>query len=477
MPIDLSRPLAWTTADSEETALLKNLQGNILKGHGRDNTKNIFFRFGEDVQRSKDLLRNIDHIWVTDALTQLTETETFKQSKGTIPGNTFGALFLSAAGYSALQLAFPDLEKNSVFNPGMKVQTDQNDLSDPPPSIWEPPFQERIDGMLLIADDDLQRGNLALEEALSALSAAGAFILWIQEGKALRDKNTNEGLEHFGYVDGRSQPQLLVESVEPGKWDSSFPLDTALVRDPFAEDETAFGSFFIFRKLEQDVAGFKFREQLLAEDLGFIGAGQRELAGALVVGRFEDGTPVVEFDAAQASVPVSNDFDYLSDAGASRCPFHAHIRKTNPRGSGPGGLADERTRIMPRRGLTYEDVPRAVHPSDLPEADTLEEFKTDVMPLLPSSGLGLLFMAYNSRLDDQFAFTQRIWANNLNFPEPASGIDGVIGQGANIPDGQLYPVTWGDPASEVKPFDFKGFVKMLGGEYFFAPSKAFFASL
>lgn len=478
MPIDLSQPLAWTTADADETAMLKSLQGNILKGHGRDRTWNIFFRLGDKPAISRELLKTLDRIWVTDALTQLTETEVFKKSKGTIPGNTFGALFLSATGYAAIQLAFPDLSHNSVFTPGMKVQADPNDLADPHPSLWEEPFQRDIDGMLLIADDDLHRGTLALVEARSILTAAGATVVWIQEGVALRDKTTNEGLEHFGYVDGRSQPQLLVESIDPGtRWDSSFPLDSALVPDPFVDDETAFGSFFIFRKLEQDVAGFKHREQLLADHLGYQGAGQRELAGAYVVGRFEDGTPVVEFNAAQGTAPVPNDFDYSADPAASRCPFHAHIRKTNPRGSGPGGLADERTRIMPRRGITYEDIPRTVHPSDLPEAETLADFLSDVLPLLPSSGLGLLFMAYNSRLDEQFVFTQRVWANNLNFPEPASGLDGTIGQGPNIPGGQLFPVTWGDDATRQLPFDFQGFVKMRGGEYFFAPSKAFFANL
>ena len=42
MPINLNAPLAWTKADSDELKMLQSLQGNILKGHGRDYTANIF---------------------------------------------------------------------------------------------------------------------------------------------------------------------------------------------------------------------------------------------------------------------------------------------------------------------------------------------------------------------------------------------------------------------------------------------------
>jgi len=47
----------------------------------------------------------------------------------------------------------------------------------------------------------------------------------------------------------------------------------------------------VFRKLEQNVWGFKKREEELAHDLG-LKEEEEERAGALIVGRFEDGTPV-----------------------------------------------------------------------------------------------------------------------------------------------------------------------------------------
>ena len=47
MPIDLTRPLAWKKASHDEQRMLDALQGNILKGHGRPNTTNIFFQIDQ----------------------------------------------------------------------------------------------------------------------------------------------------------------------------------------------------------------------------------------------------------------------------------------------------------------------------------------------------------------------------------------------------------------------------------------------
>ena len=90
-------------------------------------------------------------------------------------------------------------------------------------------------------------------------------------------------------------------------------------------------------------------------------------------------------------------------------------------------------------------------------------------------------MAYMASIEEQFEFMQHKLANNPNFlhPEtqaqqPATGLDPVIGQG---PGGvaQRWPTHWGKP--DCQAFDFHSFVTLLGGEYFFAPSLSFLASL
>ena len=175
----------------------------------------------------------------------------------------------------------------------------------------------------------------------------------------------------------------------------------------------------------------------------------------------------------------ANDFNYTSDPG-SRCPFHAHIRKVNPRGTGGAEPEpQERLHIMARRGITFEDIKRDFHPDELPESKSMAEFLAKVAPKLPVNGVGLLFMAYNNTIARQFKFTQQTWANNQNFPIPGvHGIDPVIGQGATNSTAQVLAKEWDNLAAGTSnATQFSGFVHMKGGEYFFSPSLTFLKNL
>ena len=473
MPIDLTKPLSWKNASVEEQRMLQCLQGNILKAHGRPETLNIFFKLDPTKPlESKRALRELANYHITTAAKQLRETEEFKNAKS--PGGIFVAAFLSATGYAALGVPGPAMPDEPFFLNGMRHQTSLGALNDDM-ATWEAGFAQQIDGMILIGDMTRAGVDAKHADITKLLGEAGAAILHEQVGSAVKN-HADVGIEHFGYVDGRSQPLLLTEDVSDEaatagsvRWDPSFGLSAALVQDPAANDATSFGSYFIFRKLEQDVRGFKRMEQELADAL-YLKGEARELAGALVVGRFEDGTPVTMADDAKGQVPP-NDFNYSNDPG-TRCPFHAHIRKVNPRHAAPF----ERSHIMPRRGIPFTETPRRVHPSDLPDAKSLADFDQTIAPLLPTGGVGLLFMAYNRSLADQFVFTQQTWANNQNFPNGNSGIDPIIGQGPGAAVAQSWPDGWDQPKPPVA-FGFSGFVTMRGGEYFFAPSLTFLKNL
>jgi Dyp-type peroxidase family len=481
MAINLNTALAWKSATPDEQRMLQALQGNILKGHGRKFTANIFFRLDPTkALESKRLLRELANHHLTNAHKQLLDTEKL-QTTG-VGGEPFAHLALSAKGYQALGMA-AGAPADADFQGGMKSAASLGALSDPPVANWEAPFQQDLHGLLLAADETESKTAALAREFEELIADAGATVVHVQHGKALLNA-ANVGIENFGYVDGRSQPLLLQEDIDEEsqkagrlRWDPGFTLGAALVKDPGATDPNSFGSFFVFRKLEQDVQGFKRREQEIADVLGLTG-GARELAGAMIVGRFEDGTPVTLSNKARGAAPP-NDFDYTGDAG-KRCPFHGHIRKANPRGSGGAEPEPaERNHLMPRRGIPYEDVKRAFHPDELPEAETLADFNAKVAPLLPTGGVGLLFMAYNSRIAQQFKFTQQTWVNNTNFPVApagAHGIDPVIGQGAVIPNHQKLPNPW-DTANNANNVTFSGFVKMKGGEYFFSPSMTFLKDL
>jgi hypothetical protein len=156
--------------------------------------------------------------------------------------------------------------------------------------------------------------------------------------------------------------------------------------------------------------------------------------------------------------PVMNDFTYASDGHGMKCPFFAHTRKVNPRDD------DTRSHLMARRGQTYGV--RADDPSD-----------EDVPPnRRPTGGVGLLFMAFNSNIAQQFEHTQRTLANAAGRGDTA-GMDPVIGQGrrGKVRGAQRWA---GNPKTDLRSGGpVAQAVTMKGGEYFFAPSLVFLKGL
>ena len=94
MAIDLTKPLTWKSTTHEEQMMLRSLQGNILKGHGRVETTNIFFTIDAGKALAmRRALRTIANFHVTSAQQQLVETEAFQRSGHA--GSTFVAAFLA----------------------------------------------------------------------------------------------------------------------------------------------------------------------------------------------------------------------------------------------------------------------------------------------------------------------------------------------------------------------------------------------
>ena len=172
--------------------------------------------------------------------------------------------------------------------------------------------------------------------------------------------------------------------------------------------------------------------------------------GAAAVGRFKDGTLIINHGSPQGNVSIPNDFNFGNGTGKEKCPFHAHIRKTNPRGDTTAfvSLEEERSHRIARRGITYGT--REPDFSDEPEGD-----------------VGLLFMCYQQSIAHQFEFMQNSWADNERFlPPQQPGVDPVIGQGGS--QDQNWPISHG--SSTTASFNFGEFVTLKGGEYFFTPS-------
>lgn len=383
---------------------------------------------------------------------------------------------LGAAGYDYLGISPDQRPPDARFAGGMKASN--GSLLDPPVNTWDSGYQGTIHGIILLALGETSRTNLdkRMVRTVDRLRLHGlATVLCVEEGDGIKNDD-HQDIEHFGYVDGISQPKFFLEEVagtNRSNWDPLMPLSLVLVPDPAGSVENSFGSYFVFRKLEQNVRGFKEREKQLAKEL--FNDNTSELAGAMAVGRFENGTPVTlsDDDLTIHGIPIPpadrgtlNNFNYGSDAAGARCPFHAHIRKSTPRGdsTGLGGTLDgEKNRMMAWRGIIYGH--RFVHPNRA----TFEE--------MPTKNVGLLFMSFQYDLAAQFEFIQKQWVNEANFSRPNTGKDPVIGQGPIANNSQHYAAHYNDPASVKAASAFGGFVTLKGGEYLFSPCMSFLRNL
>ncbi|UZS00203.1 Dyp-type peroxidase [Chondrinema litorale] len=434
--------------------ILTNLQGNILKSHGRNHVKILFIDFiGEEA----DIKLWISKLEITSAFKQRATKETRKIIKDH-DGGVFMNFLLSATGYE--ELGFEDIKPlcnngNDSFREGMKSAKVRRKLGDPSIEDWENGYKEQIDAAIIIADDDEKRLLNKIDEVKTSLIGLGDIV---QEEDGVKLPG---GIEHFGFKDGISDPIFFKDDIEEtikkggiDKWDPVAPLDIILVKDPFVKDGNhSYGSFCVFRKLEQDVVGFEKKISILGEKLKLNNTQlqknvtKEEFAGALAVGRFKDGTPLVLSDSPTGLNNSQNNFDYKEeDQKGLKCPFHSHIRKTNPRGQGI---------LVPKRFIIRRGIPYGK------QKDTNKK--------------GLLFMCFQSSLRKQFNFMQKTWANKVRFPpfRDKTGIDPLIGQGNK--GSQKWPESYNN--KKEFDFDFGGFISMKGGEYFFAPSIDFLKNL
>ena len=448
----------WDQANGDTVTMLDALQANILESHVRRQMAVLFVAF-DDAEAGCMCLRDVVDLQVAvgdrprraPLMKSASEHHQERQPGSPEPERTYVGLGLSFSGYTALGIHSDHVPPDVAFRTGMRSCREL--LGDPPAADWESPYDQKIHGVVLISArsaDDV----LTAVEGISGQLKDRAQVLGRQNG-ALIKENGNV-VENFGFQDGISGPRF-VETADVGpapgadEWDPRLPLNRVLVPDPGAVDHpdtdpnVHHGSYLVYRKLEQDVTGFRAACTGLARSLNpqLDGPELEDLATdvqAWLIGRQKDGTPLVP-GGAPGDGP--NSFTYLNDATALHCPFLAHVRKVNPRGS--NDRKSDTLRLMARRGITYDD----------------------------GGSVGLLFMAVNANLGEQFEFVQKSWANDRNSPQSfgrnSGGMDQIIGQGDR---GQitLFQGLAGPRGEVVAPVPPP--VTMRGGEYFFLPSLA-----
>ena len=488
MPIDLDEVIPINPDDPKYLPMLANLQGNILKSHGRNHAVHLFLTFNEDSSEIRRWIADFSARYVTSALRQHLETKELRANE--ISGRLFAGFHLSAKGYAALNL--PDfnledfVEDTSVnncpdvyFKAGMEFSG--GEINDVPRDEWEANFRDNdIDALVILADDDAPRLKEMSALVIESLKNA-AVNIFTQNGVVLRNE-AGKPIEHFGFRDCISQPVFYSEDVEKArvngfeKWDSLAPLSLVLERDPLSVEEDCFGSYLVYRKLEQNVKKFKSQEAELA-GAGCLNltANDLEKAGALIVGRFRNGVPIElsAFDTDENLIDF-NDFNFVGDdvqPTVSRCPYQGHIRRMMPRGE--TGLdengkvkAEELQHRIVRRGVPYDGRERDADGKLLDESAAEKD-------------VGLLFICFQSSIPKQFGFVQAKWANTTEFfDKNGVGIDPIAGQyeTGDASEYQKWHLNWGVDEGK-KAFNFESCVVLKGGEFFFTPSLSFLQSL
>lgn len=365
---------------------------------------------------------------------------------------------------------------------------------DPAPRISMSSVHAALQLRLLSKSKDAQTTADARKSLMAEMNRLvevdpGVRPLSIQWMQRQRDGSSENMKDHFGFADGNSNP-VLYESQAGTHYSNRVHLGEILCGYPNLADETAplgdatnrahamlrDGSFMALRKLRQDVEQLEdVLSRATRQATETVGpdapALTREMLMAKMMGRWPTGHP----QAGQPLTPTPppgpqyNDFNYDADAQARLCPFHAHIRRANPRIPITKADAGARPPRIVRRGMSYgppvnRDDPQAAKSAPQPER-------------------GLVFMAYNASLGEQFEVVQR-WLAGGNSSGASSGESDPF-LGLSEPGrlrhfrfehgGKIVRVALdGSDRLHDEP---RPFVRLEWGAYFFAPSKKALASL
>lgn len=497
---------------------LNDVQGNIVKGYGRygyPKARYLFFRFTDPYQ-SRYFVRALYPL-ITNAC------------RWPDPAQRPPATTNIAFSYQGLvHLGLPVEALHSFpeeFSMGMKARADilgDNDSS--APENWDPIWQEDKHVHMFMSInaqnlDALERRYNEIQQITTQYSDGVQQLFGhrndqsddagYQQASALFINGQPTAKEHFGFVDGISNPVFKGTGDDPDKVigagkPTRQPPDSKAGWEPLATGEFLLGypdeaqelpvapvprhlsmngTFMVYRKLHQNVGSFNRYLREVGQDF----PGGPEHLAAKLTGRWRNGAPISEFpdaeqadkfieelNEAQARAYQATDeqeraqaqahyqklkirltgFNFNQDIDGARCPLGAHIRRVNPRGSlehgkkafaTPGALVDRR-RIL-RRGLPYGEVTDS-------DSDTGDH--------------GIILMVINASIRRQFEFVQQQWVNYGNDYNLANDKDPICG---NQEHHGAMTIQGSSP--ENPPFicpRLPRFVDTRGGEYFFIPS-------
>jgi Dyp-type peroxidase family len=426
------------STDSEPQLEIDDIQGDILVGLPKDFEWFISFTI-ENPENFKRFARNS----LVTRITSTAEVLAWESAFQTLKGNTQGVklplvgLNVAFAKSGLEKLNVPGTIDDDAFNHGQS---------------------EKLDGVILITGPTQEAVDRVREELNAHLD--GWSVLDEQCG---RTRPNHRGHEHFGFLDGISQPAIRgkVDRILPSREFLHLERNPNNPAQGFAGSPLLWPGAFVFgypsaaKNANEAPDGpgeraeggppwtrngslmviNRFR-QLVPEFNNFIEA--KELFAARIVGRWKSGAPlsrapIRDNSAMGADRLRDNDFDFDGDLLGDRCPVTAHIRKVYPRDSNT-----TYSHRLIRRGIPFG-----------PEV-TAEEEQAGRSSDEASQQRGLMFVCYQTSIKEQFEYVTSLIKDTLN---NGASKDALFGHGEH------------------------SFIQLTGGGYFFMPSISTFTNI
>jgi Dyp-type peroxidase family len=407
------------SSQCDETPLLNpaEIQGDSLAGFKKPYEIFLFFAI-KDLETCRDSLKNLipaisnlEQVWYFN--------RAFSAARRSGRGGVLSACWMNIAftwhGLRTLWTRAPE-PSDDAYVIGMRERARLLGDAQTQAVVRQWKFggpETEPDFAVLIAADDLAVAERRCAEIAEELS--GQHVVW----KEVTENLGRRFVGTFGFRDGLSQPAVrcrLDISGRPRLDEDTIRDNEAEVRDfllgyhePSTDATYKDCSMTVFRRYV--VLEKEFQEAVS----GIVATLRKEHAIAAVcdeaylasrlMGRWPNGAFVgtnlerrfVEtLDRTESAVNLF-DRDVLRS-----CPYSSHIRKAYPRNDIP----EKAQRRIIRRGMPFER-------------------KTD-----NAIETGLMFVCYQSSIQDHFEHIQRRWMNNPNFPEDSVGYDPIVGQNA-----------------------------------------------
>ena len=273
----------------------------------------------------------------------------------------------------------------------------------------------------------------------------------------------NNFTDHFGFRDGISQPKIEGFHHKSEKYNLCKPGEFILghINEKNAYNDSPFitgekssdaekylaidphnnhynlglnGSYLAIMQFKQEVE--KFEEE-----------NQDPLDAAKIIGRWKSGAPLtLAHEEDDHRLKRENDFTYDGDQYGFKCPLGSHIRRSNPR--------------------EFTDKTKNLSDS-LKERKIINNHRILRRGRLYNRGnqeKGIIFVAINASIEQQFEFIMRQWLSNGTFNN-LSGEKDPLGITGNTPSFNV------QQSSADEKRELSRYVYSKGGSYFFLPGK------